>query len=49
MAFQPQKFVNIWHTQEKINYFRIIAIITGEDSTMSILSKIIIIRLLTFL
>ena len=48
MALQPQEFVNIRQTQEQINLFRRIANAIGEDSSRSILSRLIILILLTY-
>ena len=49
MALQPQEFVNIRQTQEQINLLRRIANAIGEDSSRSILSRLIILILLTCL
>ena len=42
MALQPQEFINIRQTQEQINLLRRIANAIGEDSSRSILSRLII-------
>ena len=49
MALQPQEFVNIRQTQEQINLLRRIANAISEDSSRSILSRLIILILLTCL
>ena len=49
MALQPQEFVNIRQTQEQINLLRRIADAIGEDSSRRILSRLIILILLTCL
>ena len=49
MTLQPQEFVNIRQTQEQINLLRRIANAIGEDSSRSILSRLIILILLTCL
>ena len=49
MALQPQEFVNIRQTQEQINLLRRIANAISEDSRRSILSRLIILILLTCL
>ena len=46
MALQPQEFVNIRQTQEQINLLRRIANAISEDSSRSILSRLIILILL---
>ena len=48
MALQPQEFVNIKQTQEQINLLRRIANAVNEDSSRSILSRLIILILLTY-
>ena len=42
MALQPQEFVNIRQAQEQINLLRRITNAIGEDSSRSILSRLII-------
>ena len=42
MALQPQEFVNIRQTQEQINLLRRNANVISEDSSRSILSRLII-------
>ena len=49
MTLQPQEFVNIRQTKEQINLLRRIANAIGEDSSRSILSRLIILILLTCL
>ena len=49
MALQPQEYVNIRQTQEQINLLRRIANAISEDSSRSILSRLIILILLTCL
>lgn len=49
MTLQPPEFVNIRQTQEQINLLRRIANAIGEDSSRSILSRLIILILLTCL
>ena len=49
MALQPQEFVNIRQTQEQINLLRRIANAISKDSSRSILSRLIILILLTCL
>ena len=46
MTLQPQEFVNIRQTQEQINLLRRIANAISEDSSRSILSRLIILILL---
>ena len=46
MALQPQEFVNIRQTQEQINLLRRIANAISEDSSKSILSRLVILILL---
>ena len=46
MALQPQEFVNIRQTQEQINLLRRIANALSEDSSKSILSRLVILILL---
>ena len=46
MALQPQEFVNIRQTQEQINLLRRIANAISEDSSKSILPRIVILILL---
>ena len=46
MALQPQEFVNIRQTQEQINLLKRIANAISEDSSRSILSRLIILILL---
>ena len=49
MALQPQEYVNIRQTQEQINLLRRNANAISEDSSRSILSRLIILILLTCL
>ena len=49
IALQPQEFVNMRQTQKQINLLRIIAYAKGEDSSRSILSRLIILILITCL
>ena len=49
MTLQPQEFVNIRQTQEQINLLRRITNAISEDSSKSILSRLIIPLLLTCL
>ena len=46
MVLQPQEFVNIRQTQEQINLLRRIANAISEDSSKSILSRLVILILL---
>ena len=46
MALQPQEYVNIRQTQEQINLLRRIANAISEDSSRSILSRLVILILL---
>ena len=46
MALQPQEFVNIRQTQEQINFLRGIVNAISEDSSRSILSRLVMLILL---
>ena len=48
-TLQPQEFVNIMHNQEQINLLKIIINSINEDSKKSILSRLIILIILTCL
>ena len=49
MILQPHEFVNIRKIQESINLLRRIVNVIGEDSSTIILSRLIILILLTYL